>query len=385
MTTIRFSARSDVPRPSAWAEAVSRARADDALLDLTSGNPTAVEPLGITPEEAAQLRDALAAPSTTRYAPSPLGATEARQVVAQHFAVDASRVILTASTSEAYAHLFGLLAGPGEAVLAPAPSYPLLPHLAAARDVRVESYPLDYDGSWYIDGPRFRAAVATHQPRAIVSVSPNNPTGSWLGVKDGALVAKTGLPLILDEVFAAYPLGAQTAVSRPETPLTVRLGGLSKYAGLPQVKLAWMLLEGDDEVVHEAIRRLEVSLDAFLSVSASAQADVAGLLVVAERRRRRIQAVIRENLDLLRDAVAGTSVTLLEPQAGWYAILRLPSVLGEESFAQALVDVHVLVQPGWLYDLELPGPAIVVSLLTPRAVMRTATTRMLEVVERASR
>ena len=237
-------------------------------------------------------------------------------------------------------------------------------------------YPLSYDGTWYAEPKAFREA--TPGARAIVAVAPNNPTGSWLEGGDRALFAASNIPLIEDEVFAAYPLrGEPPASSLAHPRLHIRLGGLSKYGGLPQLKLAWMILDGPELEVAEARERLEISLDAFLSLSAPATAHIDGLLRVAAARRERIGARLAANYETLTNALKGSAITPLLPQAGWYVILRLPSLRGatdasapphelseEDEAVRALADQQVLAQPGWLYEIP-GGPHLVISLLSP--------------------
>ncbi len=350
-----------------------------AFYDLTLSNPTAPElGLGLDDERLAR---ALSHPSTGRYAADARGALRAREALALELGVDAERLLLTASTSEAYAHLLTLLCDPGETVLAPTPSYPLLAHLAQLRDVQLRDYPLVYDGSWSIDPGPFRAAC--HGARAILAVSPNNPTGSCLEAADHALLVEANLPLIVDEVFAAYPLIDASPPPAPAHPqLRVRLGGLSKHCGLPQIKLGWMILEGPEAAVSEAHARLEILLDTFLSVSASATADLGGILEAGAHRRIKLQARVRENYAALERLVRGSPLTLRRAQAGWHAILRLPRVCEEMEYVERCLDAGVLVQPGWLYDLE-DGPHVVLSLITRPDVLEAGVTRLAEVSESA--
>ncbi len=355
----RFSRRSEFdPTPNAW----TRARAAHPVRhDLTLSNPTRAA----LPYDAEAIAHALADPAALTYAPYPFGLPAARAAVAEAVGVDPARVVLTASTSEAYGWLFKLLCDPGDDVLAPAPSYPLFDQLAAFEGVALRSYRLRYTGIWEVDastltpGPRTRAALI---------VSPNNPTGNYLHAADRAALRALDLPLICDEVFAPYALSAGDAERVPtlahaDSGLVFVLGGLSKWAGLPQMKLGWIVVAGAPARVAEALARLELIADTYLSVGAPVQHAAAPLL--RGPTQAAIAARARANLAALRAAVAGTAVEVPRVEGGWYALLRLPAVRDDDAWAlRFLQDAGVLVHPGWFYDLE-GGPYGVVSLLPP--------------------
>ncbi len=356
----RFSRRTaHDPTPNRWA------RLCEALptrYDLTLSNPTRA---GL-PYDAEAIAAALAHPAALSYAPHPFGSPTARAAVAGALGVDPARVVLTASTSEAYGWLFKLLCDPGDDVLAPSPSYPLFDHLATFEGVALRPYRLRYTGAWEVDaatlvpGPRTRAALI---------VSPNNPTGNYLHAADLAALRALDLPLICDEVFAPYALRRADAdraptLARLDAGLAFVLGGLSKWAGLPQMKLGWIVVAGAARAAAEALERLELIADTYLSVGAPVQQAAAALLAgptqaaIAQRTQR--------NLAALRSAVAGTGAEVPRVEGGWYALLRLPAVQDDEAWAlRFLRDAGVRVQPGWFYDLE-GGPYVVISLL-PRA------------------
>ena len=335
-----FSRRSAFERePNALAVAVEAARARGAhFVDLTESNPTASG----FPAPAALLA-ALADARAARYEPHPLGLPFARRAVAEELArggtcVDAGQVALTCSTSEAYSLAFRLLCDPGDRVLVPRPSYPLLEHLARADGALLDAYRLVYDGTWQIDQDDLRErARALPRARAVVCVNPNNPTGSFVSRGDARALAELGLPLVSDEVFAAYPfapdtgrcasmLGAALAGDgEPCAPLVIALGGLSKYAGLPQLKLAWMILAGS--AAPEALARLEILADAYLSVAAPVQLALPEIFALSRETRRAIAERLARNLARLRSTVENSPATLLRVEGGWYAVLRLPDPL----------------------------------------------------------
>jgi len=380
----RFDAR---PNPLATAIA-AHARSGRPILDLTESNPTRA---GV-PYPKDRIREAIAARDALEYEPQPFGLPKARDAVAnlwrsRGLPVDASRIAMTASTSEAYGFLFKLLCDPGDRVLVPAPSYPLFEHLARYEGVEVAPYRLDYDGGWYVDIGSLRAS-ATPRARAIVAVTPNNPTGSFLKRDELERIGELGLPIISDEVFAAYsftedPRRACSALEL-EGPLVFALDGLSKFALLPQMKLAWVTAAGPTSAVSEALSALELLLDTYLSPSTPVQQALPSLLEASEAPRAYVRERTRRNLAFLDGVVRGTSMTRLDAEGGWYAVLRLPNVRTEEDWVVGLLgERDVLVQPGWFYDFGTE-PYAVVSLLTRETVFRDGVGRIVGYVRSSS-
>lgn len=355
----RFSDRSDVERePNALAEALEKA---EVTHDLTPTNPVAV---GLGPDRE-PVAAALAAIDPTAYAPHPLGSPIAREALAERGLVtSAGHTMITASTSEAYAYLFRLLSDPGSEVLVPAPSYPLLEHLAHAADVQLTPYALRWDGDWHVSSAELFEAIG-ERTAAIVMVSPNNPTGQYLDDETEEAIGALGVPLVLDEVFRAYPLEGE--VPRRITPevLTFRLDGLSKRAALPGMKLGWTSVEGPTDEVHEALSRLEVIADAFLSPAYPAQLALGALLDVSEPTRARIRERCLKNLATLRSACEGTAFSVPSIEGGWSACVRAPATDTDEAHALTLLEHGVRVHPGYFYDFPDDEAWLVLSLLTP--------------------
>lgn len=345
------------------------------ILDLTQWNPTRAG-LAHPPEVLAALTE----PSGVVYEPEPFGLSAARRAVAGDFArrgvaIDPARVILTASTSEAYSYLFKLLCEPGDEVLVPTPSYPLFDHLARLDAVRPVPYALEFHGAWTIDVGAVAQAV-TPSTRAVFVVSPNNPTGSYLKREEldalAAMCRDRSLALVGDEVFFDYPLDSSGArrvsVLEQADALTVSLGGLSKSAALPQVKLGWMGVGGPADLVTGALTRLELIADTYLSVSTPVQLGAEALLLAGDRLRPRILERLKTNLATLnRLAAAHPSCGVLMVEGGWSAVVQVPATRSEEELVLRLVEEDsVLVHPGYFFDF--PREAfIVVSLLPPPA------------------
>ena len=356
------------------------------MLDLTVSNPTTA---GIAYDSEAIVR-ALADPRALAYEPEAFGLPGARASVARELSthgtvVDPARVVLTASTSEAYAFLFKVLCDAGDEVLVPQPSYPLFDHLAAFEGVRLVPYELSYDGQWHIDADALGRAVSK-RTRAILSVSPNNPTGSYLKKNELSAMEALGLPIVSDEVFATYPLRddparAWTALEASSV-LVFAMGGLSKMAALPQMKLAWMVVGGPEQLVDEALARLELVADSFLSVGAPVQHALGALLASRGVAADAIRARVRTNLDVVRRSVTPTSaVTLLDVEGGWYATLRVPRTLSDEAWALSLLSNDgVYVHPGHFFDFPRDGH-LVVSLLTPEDELASGIARIIARVD----
>jgi alanine-synthesizing transaminase len=371
--------------PNPLTQAVRRLReAGRRPLDLTLTNPTRAG-FDYPPD----LLQALASRAALAYDPEPLGLPDAREAVSSDYLrrgirVHPDRIVLTSSTSEAYAWLFKLLCRPdGDAVLIPAPSYPLFDHLTRLEGVHPIQYRLEYHGRWSIDTESIDRAWLD-EVRAMLVVSPNNPTGSAIEPAEMTALGQTcayyGAAVIVDEVFADYPLGRP--LEAPEMPtdcLTARLGGLSKSAGLPQVKLAWMALAGPDALVSRAMAHLELIADTYLSVSTPVQVAASSLIAAGAAVRAQILERVRRNDATLRVAAAGhPAIEVLPANAGWSAVIRVPSTRSEEDLTIALLEEDdVLVHPGFFFDFPQEC-YLVISLLPDPDTFAEGVRRILE-------
>lgn len=352
------------------------------VLDLTESNPTRA---GFQYPER-EILEALADPAALRYEPTPRGLLSAREAVCRYYAkrgveVPASHIVLTASTSEAYAYLFKLLANPGDEVLVPRPSYPLFEFLAGLESTVLKQYPLRYDGVWHLDFDALERAV-TARTRAMVVVNPNNPTGSFLKREEvqrlDEFAARRGIAILNDEVFSDYAFASDDsrAILFPGAAQVFTMNGLSKIAGLPQMKLGWIAASGLGS--EEALEQLEWIADTFLSVSAPVQLALPRLLELAEGIRAQIRERTAANLARLKEGVEGSPLSVLNTEGGWSAILQVPRTRSEEEWAMTLLgERDVLVQPGFFYDFESEA-FLVVSLLTETASFAEGVRRILE-------
>lgn len=389
------SAHSETATP--LAELIQRCQREGRVkFDLTQSNPT----LAGLPYDAEGIARAMTLTDVQSYQPQCLGDPRARQAIADLYTryrhpVDASQVVLTASTSEAYSILFKLFCDPGSAVLVPAPSYPLFAELARYDDVELVPYPLSYDGAWHMETEVLQRAMSS-RVRAVITVSPNNPTGSCTTRQDAERLLALGVPVISDEVFWAYPLDlgteAETGVpsllslasssNLARESLLVSLDGLSKYAALPGLKLGWMVFAGDPALVSEARERLEFILDAYLSVNAPVQRALPELLCLSEPTRAALHARLQRNLAALDRQLSGTALSRYRVDAGWSVVLRVPRVVAELEWVTGLLEHEgVLVHPGLFYDFESDG-TLVLSLLPEPDVFDAGLGRLVAHVRR---
>jgi len=372
------------------AAAVADARGSGRpLVDLTLSNPTRA---GF--EYPDYLLSALGDPRGLKYEPAPFGLVSARQAVAREYSrrgmtVSPDRIALAASTSEAYSLLFKLLADPGDEVLAPRPSYPLFEHLARLDAVSLRPYELEYHDGWSIDIASVERALS-ERTRAMLLVSPNNPTGSFVTRPElkrlSAICAERGIAIVADEVFADYQVRPGACVDAGRVldvseGLVFSLGGLSKSVGLPQIKLGWMAVAGRDDLVRNALARLELICDTYLSVSTPVQAAASELLSRAVPVRKQIQTRIAANYQTLAAQVERVaSCALLAADGGWSAIIRVPSIGSEEDLVVHLVGDGVLVHPGYFFDFSHES-YLVVSLLPSEEQFADGVSRVLRHIE----
>jgi alanine-synthesizing transaminase len=383
------------PNPLSAALAV-RCAAGKPVLDLTASNPTEC---GFVYDSEAILT-ALRNPAVLTYEPDPRGLLVAREAVASYYAargdaVSAEDLVLTTSTSEAYSYVFRLLCNAGDEVLVPQPSYPLFDFLADLQDVRLVRYPLLYDHGWQIDFHGLQQAIMP-RTRAIIVVHPNNPTGNFCKAQElaqlNALCAAHRLAIIADEVFLDYSSLEDVSQSFATNTgaLTFTMSGLSKIAGLPQMKASWLATSGPADAKSAALARLEVIADTFLSMNAPVQHAMPALLQQRQAFQQQLQARVRDNLRELDRQISAQQISdgkgicaRLDLEGGWYAVLLLPAHCSSETLALQLLDDHgVYVHPGHFY--EFPGQrSVVVSLTTSPSDFSSGVQTLIDVASRA--
>jgi aspartate/methionine/tyrosine aminotransferase len=368
-------------------EALARHRAArKPLLDLTASNPTQC---GFEYDASAILQ-AFNNPGNLAYEPNPKGLETARRAVGAYYASrgDEGRpddIVLTSSTSEAYSFIFRLLCNPGDSFLVPQPSYPLFDFLADLHDVKLVPSPLVYDHGWQIDFQALERALSPRD-RGVIVVHPNNPTGHFCRPEDIArlneICAQQEMAIVADEVFLDFGLDGEkrSSFTANADALTFTLSGLSKISGLPQMKLAWLVVNGPARVKDESLSRLELIADTFLSVSRPVQLAASALLERRAGFQTQLMARVRKNLgELDAQLAAQKSCSHLSLEGGWYAVLRVPATRSDEDLALELLTKHdTYVHPGHFYDFPSDG-YFVVSLITPEVDFAEGIKRLLSV------
>lgn len=358
------------------------------LLDLTVSNPTEC---GFEYDGAAIL-EALSNPAALTYEANPRGLECARRAVAGYYAdrkeiVSVEDIFLTTSTSEAYSYVFRTLCDAGDELLIPAPSYPLLDFLADIQDVSLVRYPLLYDHGWQIDFHALERAI-TPRTRGVIVVHPNNPTGHFAKKEEiaelNSICSTREMAIIADEVFLDFsfernPL-ASFAANRGA--LTFTLSGLSKICGLPQMKAAWVLVSGPQQWTSEALARIEVIADTYLSVNAPVQLAIPKFLEQRRAFQKQVMARVRGNLAELDRQIGGQKAcSRLSVEGGWCAVLRVPATGSDEDLAMELLKAQgVSVHPGHYYEFPKDG-YLIVSLLTSGQTFGEGMRRLFETVK----
>ncbi|HKF50911.1 MAG TPA: pyridoxal phosphate-dependent aminotransferase [Candidatus Acidoferrales bacterium] len=373
-------------RPNRLSKALAAHRAAaKTLLDLTVSNPTEC---GFGYEED-EIRRALASPSVLRYQPDPRGMRAARMAVANYYSdretpVQIQDIFLTTSTSEAYSFAFRVLCNQADEVLIPAPSYPLFDYLADIHDVKVRRYPLLYDHGWQIDFHALEKLIDA-RTRAVIVVNPNNPTGHFTKTQEAAelneMCVTHDMALIVDEVFLDFALEnneARRSLATNSRALTFTASGLSKISGLPQMKAAWLVVNGPLELKAQALARLEVIADTYLSMNAPVQSAMPTFLKQRHKFQQQVMERVRENLTELDHQLASQhACTRLKIEGGWYAVIRLPATCDDEEFTVSLLNSqNVYGHPGHFYDFLSKG-YVVLSLITPKRVFADGLTALL--------
>jgi alanine-synthesizing transaminase len=366
-------------------EALAKNRAArKPLLDLTASNPTEC---GFDYDRQAILQ-ALSNLESLSYKPDPKGLLSARRAVAGYYStreisVPVEDIILTTSTSEAYSFVFRLLCNPSDELLIPEPSYPLFSFLADIQDVKLVPYPLLYDHGWQIDFHALQQSI-TERTRGIIVVNPNNPTGHFCKSAEikklDEICSPRKIAIIADEVFLDFDLAENIprSFAANNRCLTFTMSGLSKICGLPQMKVAWLIASGPQELKAQALARLDVIADTFLSMNAPVQLAMPAFLEFRQGFQKQVMARVRKNLaELDRQLSAQNSCARLDVEGGWYAVLRVPAIRSDEDLATDLLNEQgVYAHPGHFFDFPADG-YLIVSLITPEQDFKEGIKRLL--------
>ncbi len=362
----------------------------ESIVDLTESNPTRCGFL----YPADDILRAIADPSILAYHPEPFGMLNARRAVAEFYArsgtpIDPNRIILTASTSEAYTFLFKLLCNTGDTILAPQPSYPLFEFLGRLNDVELRYYRLNYDGEWRIDFESIRSNLSNNT-RAVVVVHPNNPTGSYVKQDEFDALCRYAIErdcaIIADEVFEPFGLIPESRraniVSCEKDVLLFSLNGISKLLALPQLKVSWILACGGSPKIKDALGRLEIIADTYLSVNTPAQVALPELLQCAAAIGGQVRARVKANYELLLALISGSSISAYFLEGGWYAVLRLPGTQSDEEWATNLLEQrNIVLYPGHFFSIEQES-SLVLSLISPTDVLERGVKDIRQYVEK---
>lgn len=364
--------------PNRLSEALEKYKATGkSFIDLTVSNPTEC---GFSYDSEAILR-ALQNPAALNYEPNAKGLESARQAVVKYYSdhetsISPDDIILICSTSEAYSYVFRTLCNPGDEILIPQPSYPLFSFLADIQDVKLVPYPLIYDHGWFIDFHALEQAI-TSRARAVIVVHPNNPTGHFCKRKEmeklSEICVTREIAIIADEVFLDFSLGTDPVPTFAANPfaLTFTMSGISKVCGLPQMKLAWLTVGGPAELKREALSKLEVIADTYLSVSSPIQLALSTLLEQRHPLKSQILARVKANLaELDRHLALNSNCNRLAVEGGWYAVLRVPATQSDDEIAlELLTQKGVYLHPGHFYDFASSSNLVVSLLSHPRDIV----------------
>ncbi|MEK7264340.1 MAG: pyridoxal phosphate-dependent aminotransferase [Bacteroidota bacterium] len=341
------------------------------LINLTETNPTQCD---FAFYKNIDFSSAFLNEVNSQYNPSAKGNPNTRIRIAAYYRtrdikLTSENIFLTASTSESYSHIFRLLCNPNDEIVVPSPSYPLLEYICAMNDVIMKHYNLHYDGEWALDFASLKKNLNVNT-KAIIIINPNNPTGSFLREEEWRRLQEISeefsCAIILDEVFSDYPLNncTQFELIPDEEILLFRLNGISKMLALPQWKLGWLSVEGNNELVQNSVKKLEIICDTFLSVNTAIQHAFPSLMNCSNVIQKEISERIHCNYKILLNEFQHTSVTVLKTNGGWCAILHLPNIFSDEQWAKKiLLEENIFVHPGYFYDFD-GGSFIVLSLIT---------------------
>jgi alanine-synthesizing transaminase len=282
------------------------------------------------------------------YAPS-VGILPAREAVAAEctrrgMPLDADRVVITAGTSEGIELALTAIAGPGDEVLLPVPTYPLYTAVLAKIGARPVFYTTDPAHRWVPDVQEIRRLI-TPGTRAIVAIDPNNPTGALYppDVRRALLEAadEFNIPLLADEVYADLAFdGPVDALARANADAPViTFSSLSKAYLAPGWRTGWLAVGRTDRLddVLAAIKKLA---DGRLCSTAPMEHAIVAALDGDRAHQQVFRSELRARADLTTsrlNAIEGVSV--VAPSAAFYAMpkVALPPGRTDEDYVLALL------------------------------------------------
>ena len=328
------------------------------ILDLTISSPTQI---GLAFDIAEDLHYLAENPEWQFSAPDACGQLYAREAIAKYARHNSNDIFVTSSTSEAYSALFRVFCEKGDFILTPNPGYPLIDSIAELDGLNTHPYFLKPDFNkniWEID----LDSLDSIPPNAkiLLLISPHNPTGHTPTEQEFEHILqfceKNNLALIIDAVFNAY--STAHPVSYAATPLKagtvpiLTLDGLSKSAGLPHIKVAWINAVVPENQKRHIYDSLEYILDSQLNCSYLSQALCARVLPRAGEFQEKVKERLKKNRVFLFDCFSKMGAKIIPSAGGWYQSFYFPNADDEELCLRLLKDRQILTHPGFLFDFE---------------------------------
>lgn len=365
------------------------------LIDLTLSNPT----LCNFDYSIYNLGKIFSNSNNYKYNPSPSGSEDLRQAIysyyenrlhkiQEHFNFEKNNLFFTSGTSESYSHLFKIFCNPGDNIIIPKPGYPLIYYLAEINNLKTKYYKFIYkENHWSINFKSLEKSI-NKKTKCIIAINPNNPTGNYIKKEEFdrllLICEENNLPLIIDEVFFDYQYEkAKDIISFHEfknynIPIFI-LNGLSKTAGLPQMKLGWIYFTANENNTYKIRNALEFICDTYLSVNTPIINATPEILEKSPFIQNQIKERIKTNFKFLEDsAKSEKKIKLLGYEGGWYCVIKIKGKIDDDNFALKLLEEkYVFIHPGYFYDFEKDG-YIVISLILPEQVFKTGIERILQ-------
>jgi alanine-synthesizing transaminase len=282
------------------------------------------------------------------YAPS-AGIVPAREAVSAEcvgrgMAMNPDRVVITSGTSEGIELALTALAGPGDDVLIPLPTYPLYTAVLAKIGARAVFYRTDASRGWQPDIEHVKSLLTT-ATRALVVIDPNNPTGATYSREARqALVdlADThNIPLLADEVYADLafdgPVPALAALN-PDAPV-ITFSSLSKAYLAPGWRMGWLAVAMPPRL-DDVLAGIKKLADGRLCSTGPMEYALVAALTGDRSHQEAFRSALRERAAVTHkrfNAIEG--MTCVAPSAAFYAMpkVQLPPGVTDEDFVLGLL------------------------------------------------